>query len=288
MWYTVCMKILAVILILCMIILWSGKLRWENFIASKLKSLDRSPTHHLKPIHLDEIKKLPPVVQTYFQHVLKDNHMLIQSANLEQVGGFRAKPEISPWSAMTATQTFSTSPRGFVWNAKITMIPGVPIQVCDSYINGKASMKGKILSLITLMDIKNDKELNEAALQRYLAEAVWFPTALLPSQGVRWEKIDDLRAEATITDHDIVVTMEYQFNEKGEIISIYTPKRYREINGKYVSTPWRARVSNYIDVDGYLVPSYGEVEWILKDQVYTYWRAHIEGIRFNDSYTAKD
>jgi hypothetical protein len=274
------MKIVTVILILLFIILWSGKLRWQNFIASQTKNLDRSPIHQPKPIHLDEVKDLPPIVQKYFQLVLKDNHMIIQSVNLQQIGGFKAKAEIESWSDMTATQTFSTSPRGFVWNAKITMLPGISIQVYDSYINGKASMRGKILALITLMDIKNDKELNAGALQRYLAEAVWFPTALLPSQGVSWEKIDDLRAEATLTDHNITVTMEYQFNKKGEIVSIYTPNRYREVNGKYVSTPWRARVSNYIQVDGYLIPSYGEVEWILKDQVCAYWRANIQKIDF--------
>jgi hypothetical protein len=274
------MKILAVILILFIIILWSGKLRWQNFIASQIKNFDRSPTSQPKPIHLDEVKDLPPIVQKYFHLVLKDGHKIIQSVNLHQIGGFRAKAEIRSWSDMTATQTFATSPKGYVWNAKITMIPGVSIQVCDSYINGKASMQGKILWLITLMDIKNDKELNAGALQRYLAEAVWFPTALLPSQGIRWKKIDDLRAEATLTDHDITVTMSYQFNEKGEIISIYTPNRYREVNGKYVSTPWRARVSNYIESNGYLIPSSGEVEWILKDQVYTYWRANIKQINF--------
>lgn len=47
-------------------------------------------------------------------------------------------------------------------------------------------MKGKFLSLFPLFDAQNQRKLDEGALQRYLAEAIWFPTALLPSQGVTW------------------------------------------------------------------------------------------------------
>lgn len=276
------MKILAVIIILFIIILWLGKLRWQEYTTLQIKKLNQSSTYKPAYIDFDEIKNLPPVVQKYFHYVLREGHEIIQKTHLRQIGGFRAKAEMQTWLDMTATQRFSTSPRGFVWDAKITIFPGISIRVCDSYIHTKASMKGKIFLLLTLMDIKNDKELNAAALQRYLAEAVWFPTALLPSQGVSWKKIDDLGAEATLTDHDITVKMEYQFNEKGEILSIYTPNRYREVNGKYISTPWRARVSNYIEINGYLVPSYGEVEWILQDHIYTYWRSKIVDIHFND------
>lgn len=34
-------------------------------------------------------------------------------------------------------------------------------------------------------------------LMRLLGEAAWYPTVLLPGQGVRWQPVDDRSAEAT-------------------------------------------------------------------------------------------
>jgi hypothetical protein len=43
---------------------------------------------------------------------------------------------------------------------------------------------------------------------RFLAEAPWYPTTLLPGQGVRWKAIDDSTASATIQDGDTRVTLD--------------------------------------------------------------------------------
>lgn len=256
-----------------------AKLQWQRYTAlqfQKVKHYPASPSS----IDLEEITTLPPVVQKYFRLVLDDRSPLIHNVELSQTGGFRAKPEMKSWSAMRAKQQFSTSPRGFVWSAEISMLPGVPISICDSYIEGQGAMKGKLLSLVPIINTSNKKALNEAALQRYLAEAVWFPTALLPSQGVRWSEIDERSAKATITDHGIRVSMEYTFNEKGEIVSVYTPRRYRGTDGKYIPTPWRGRLSNYTKADGFLIPSYAEAAWLLGEDTYTYWRADIKKINY--------
>ena len=118
------------------------------------------------------------------------------------------------------------------------------------------------------------------ALQRYLAEAVWFPTSLLPSQGVSWSPIDERRAKATLEDSGITVSLEFEFNDKGEVIGVYTSGRYREVNGTFELTPWRGRFSNYVEVDGYHIPSEGEVEWQLKDTNYPYWRGKLLDVQY--------
>jgi hypothetical protein len=60
------------------------------------------------------------------------------------------------------------------------------VRVRDTYVTGQGSMQGKILSLVPVFDERGQAELNTGALQRYLAEAVWCPTALLPGEGVKW------------------------------------------------------------------------------------------------------
>lgn len=142
-------------------------------------------------------------------------------------------------------------------------------------------MRGQLVSLFSLMDIEGTPELNEGALQRYLAEAVWFPTALLPGQGVSWSAIDSDRARASITDSGISTFVEFEFNNRGEIISVYSPARYREVSGHYEATPWKGRFFNYSQNGHYRVPMEAEVEWHLKDRIYPYWKATIKNIRYH-------
>ncbi len=231
-------------------------------------------------MNLEEVKGLPEPVERYFRKVLRDGAPIIHHASVSQLGGFRAKPEMARWSTMRAEQEFSTCPRAFVWNSEISMFPGASVSISDSYMDGKGGMKGRLLSLFTVVDAQNQKELNEAALQRYLAEAVWFPTALLPSQGVTWTAIDAQRARAALTDSGVTFSLDFEFNERGEIISVYTARRYREVSGEYKLTPWKGKYSKYIDVEGYLVPSEAEVEWHLEHQNYPYWKARLDQIKY--------
>ena len=74
---------------------------------------------------------------------------------------------------------------------------------------------------------------------RYFAEAAWSPTALLPSQGVRWEAVDDTSAHATITDARLAVKRLFRFNADGLIDSVRAQARGRVVNGTTVTAPWR-------------------------------------------------
>ncbi|MEN8179903.1 MAG: DUF6544 family protein [Pseudomonadota bacterium] len=239
-----------------------------------------SATRRPQTVDLSEIRDLPAPVKKYFRLVLKDGAPIIHTVSMSQTGGFRAKPDIQGWSNLQAQQLFSTRPPAFVWDASIAIVPGITIHVRDSYLNGKGAMRVKLFSLLPLMDVQNKRELNEAALQRYLAEAVWFPTALLPSQGVTWSELAPHRASASITDSGNRVSLEFEFNVRGEIISIYSPARYREVSGAYEPTPWKGYFSDYIEVDGYLIPTSAKVEWHLPDQVYPYWQAKLHNIRY--------
>jgi len=106
-----------------------------------------------------------------------------------------------------------------------------------------------------------------------LAESVWLPTALLPGGGVTWEPIDDNAARATLADSGISVSLDFRFNEKGEIVSVYTPARYRDVDGK--PTPWEGHFRGYERMDGVMVPREGEVAWILPEGRLSYWRERI-------------
>jgi hypothetical protein len=269
---------IVVIVIISIII---GDILWGNYTSNLTKELIVNNKKIDEQVNLDELSSLPEIVQKYFRLVLKDGAPVINRATITQIGEFRMNPGSEEWLDMKAIQNFTAGNRGFVWSATITMFPPVNIKVIDSYINGKGAMKGKVLSLITVIDEREKKELNKAVLQRYLAESVWFPTALLPSQGVKWTEIDGKRASATINDSGVTVSLVFGFNNKGEIVEVYTSERYREVNREYRLFPWKGEFSDYTEIQGYRIPSVAEVAWVLEDGTFPYWRANIKRVDFD-------
>ncbi len=111
-----------------------------------------------------------------------------------------------------------------------------------------------LLSAFTVASEAGASELNSGALHRYLAEAVWFPTALLPQSGVVWTPIDNLTAMATLTGSGTTVSLEYRFNDVGEVTGIYSSGRFGRFDGGYKQVPWEGRFRDYQVLAGMRVP----------------------------------
>jgi hypothetical protein len=60
---------------------------------------------------------------------------------------------------------------------------------------------------------------------------------LLPSQGVRWESIDEASARTPLTDSDTNVSLEFRFDQEGLVTSIWSPACSRDVNGVQTPTP---------------------------------------------------
>lgn len=115
---------------------------------------------------------------------------------------------------------------------------------------------------------------------RFLAEAAWYPTALLPRQGVRWEPIDGRTARATLDDGGLSLSMTFHFGADGLIEAIRADSRGRTVDGEVVPTPWEARVFNYQHHEGMRVPVDGEVAWLTPEGRRPYWRGTINSIAY--------
>jgi hypothetical protein len=139
------------------------------------------------------------------------------------------------------------------------MAPGLAVNVYDAYIAGAGMLHGEVLGLIQVIHLGGTPEMAEGELLRYLAEAVWFPTALLPSQGVQWTPMDGSRAQATLTDGETTVSLVFHFNAEGEITSSFAAFRPREVKGEMRPTPWAGSYADYAERDGMRVPTRGEV-----------------------------
>ncbi|HEX5581579.1 MAG TPA: DUF6544 family protein, partial [Gemmatimonadaceae bacterium] len=65
----------------------------------------------------------------------------------------------------------------------------------------------------------------------------------------------------------------------GEVVGV-SGERYRDVDGTGVLTPWRARLWDHERVHGVLVPRAGEVEWMLPEGPFAYWRGRVVDVAY--------
>jgi len=236
-------------------------------------------THETQPaggnIDFASFSKLPSPVARYFQHVLSNNHGLIKVARLQQLGVLRTNTATESWSPFSASQVVDPGSNAFLWNAKVEMPLATHVRVLDSYIAGIGSGSVSLLSTFCIASEAGTPELNSGALHRYLAEAVWFPTALLPQSGVKWSPLDNHSALATLTHKGVTVSLEFRFNEVGEVTGIYSSGRFGRFDGEYKKVPWQGHFQDYQVKAGMRVPLYGEVGWYDDGNLQLVWKGHI-------------
>jgi len=216
--------------------------------------------------------EIPDPVRRYFDRVFQPQQPLVRTARLVHQGTFFVNGK---WLPFRSEQFFAADPLGFVWDARIQMAPFIEVWVRDSYINQHGSMLGLLLGLFPLVDQHDRPELDSGALHRYLAEAMWFPTSLLPRDGLAWTSVDDSHAIATLTDGPNSVALQFEFTPTGEIAGVFTTERYKEVSGNYVKASWGATCRRYERFEGMLIPVECEVYWKDADRILPYWRGTI-------------
>lgn len=134
-----------------------------------------------------QVEQLPGPVKRYFRHVLKEGQRSIHRAAVTHGGLFRTG-ETSEWLPIEGEEYFTAWPPGFVWYGRVKLIPFVWVQARDRYIHGRGDLNIKLLSMVKVKGLSGP-EIDQGTLLRWLTEAVWFPTALLPSEYLCWEYV---------------------------------------------------------------------------------------------------
>jgi len=265
-----------------------GAPRWAERIRTRTSLLesgrvgvqDRLPS----PARFDarELQGLPAPVQRYFRTVLTDGQPIVAAASLEMTGIMNMSATAEKWKPFTSRQRVVTRKPGFLWDAQVEMFPGVHAHVEDSYIAGHGKLLAKMFGLFTVADSRGDGEIARGELMRYFAESPWYPTALLPSQGVLWEAVDDASANATIVDGPINLTLLFRFSDVGLIASVHAESRGASVgkDGTMVMLPWDCGLSDYQPQDGMLIPMSGEAAWVRPEGRKAYFVGHVKNLSY--------
>jgi hypothetical protein len=227
-----------------------------------------------------ELDGLPAPVQRYFRTVLAEGGSMVTGARVRHQGSFDMGAAKAQWRSFTSDQRVVTRRPGFDWDGRIRMLPGVTVRVHDAYVAGEGILHAALLGVIPLANLRGAGDIAEGELLRFLAEAAWYPTVLLPGQGVRWEEVDGRSARATLADGAVTITMTFRFTEDGLIDTVQADARGRMVNRQIIPTPWHGRFWNYRERGGMLVPLEGEVAWLLPEGAKPYWRGRITEIEY--------
>lgn len=258
-----------------------GRSRWASSTRALNQQLETG-REAITPTHYNaarELEGLPAPVQRYFRATLSEGQPMITAVSVKHRGMFNMGETTDNWKPFTSTQRVVTRRPGFVWDGRIVMAPGFNVHVHDAYVAGEGILHPSILGLISLMNMRGGGEIAEGELMRFFAEAAWYPTALLPSQGVKWEPVDDSSARATLGDGAIALTMTFTFAADGSMHSVRADARGRTLAGKVVMTPWEGRWSDVQVHDGMRIPMTGEVAWLTPAGRKPYWRGTIVSLR---------
>lgn len=278
MWLNILLIIVFSLAVIYAVAVAYGAFRWEagtREIRARLETA-RVPIHP-QAVDFRELEGLPAPVQRYFRNVLKDEQPIVAAISLELAGTINMSEAAEQWKPFTSTQRVVTHRPGFDWDARISMMPGLPVHVHDAYVAGEGILHAAVLGLVSMANQRGTGDLAQGELMRFFAEAVWYPTALLPSQGVLWNAVDDHSARATLKDGELTLTLLFQFNEDGLIDTVRAEARARMVGGP---APWQCRFWNYAIREGMRVPLEGEVAWLLPEGAKPYFRGRITTLSY--------
>lgn len=228
----------------------------------------------------EELEGLPKPVRRYFQYTGIVGKKRIFFMRLKHKGTLRVAPDKKAL-AIKGTQYFTADPPALLWNGRVKPSFFMSVSARDKYMGGKGNMLIKLMSAFTIADAKGP-ELDEGALQRFLAECTWFPTALLPSRNLRWEAIDQQSARAILEDKGVKAEVTFYFKDTGEITRCSCQRFYALEGGAgFEKHRWSGYLRNYKEIHGIRIPTDIEAVWHLDSGDYSYAHFLLERAEYN-------
>lgn len=224
------------------------------------------------------ISDLPLIIQKWLLISKTIGKEVVYNVYLEQDLQMLLKPAQKDWSNAKAKQYFTTESPAFNWSVNLKINPLLKIVGRDKFENGKGEMTIKMFSLFSIANAKNNEKVNQATLQRYLAEIVWFPSGAL-CKYIYWEPIDDTSAKATMEYNGTKGSGIFYFNKNGTFVK-FVAMRYKDVKD-LKPTQWIVTATKTELRNGIKIPVELKAEWKLDTGNWTWLKLKISDIKYN-------
>jgi hypothetical protein len=226
-----------------------------------------------------DIAHLPAPVRKYVIYSGAIGKSKPQNVRIAFKADMFSKPGAKPMKASSEQYNFyGDFARLFLMKASKLFIPFHALHI---YRNKEATFKVRVANLYNVVDVKGE-ELSTAETVTILNDMCLFVPGNLYDKRLSWKEIDSLSSRVTIENGRYKVSAILYFNDKGELINFESDDRYALLDdGTMRRARWSTPVSDYKEVDGRRIPTYGATIWNYPEGSFTYGTFRLQNIAFN-------
>lgn len=253
--------------------------RWDGQATRALLAVDPAPSCLTE----EDLVGLPGPLADYVRASGAIGRPRVVSFTATFHGRIRSAPD-QAWMPFSGRQVNTYGPRPqrvFILDARRS---GLPVTVLHQYADSTATMRGKVLSLIPVMDAAGP-EMDRGETVTVFNDLVVFAPGAVPDAPVRWTPVDDTHVRGEFTDGDRRVSAVLTFDARHDLVDFASEDRFRASEDGRTFTPqrWSTPLSEHRDTDGGRVVASGEGRWHPSpaDRAFTYLEIHVDDVRYN-------
>ena len=253
--------------------------QWTDQATQALAEVDHAPAVLTEADLVD----LPEPLAAYIHRSGAIGRPRVVSFDATFHGRIRSGPD-EAWMPFTGRQVNTYGPRpqrAFILDATRS---GLPVTVLHQFAETTATMRGKVLSLIPVVDAAGP-EMDRGETVTVFNDLVIFAPGAIPDAPVQWTPIDDTHVRGQFTDGNQTVTAVLTFDAEHDLVDFTSEDRYRASYDGKTFTPqrWSTPLLDHRDVDGRRVIVAGEGRWHppQPEPAFTYLEIHLDGITYN-------
>lgn len=266
------------LIILIAALLTLGSVRFESGYRQDVDSArERIRALPVEILTEADLQALPQPVQRYLRYVGVVGQPKVVSMYTEMTGEMRRQG--GAYFPLTAEQHnfFDRPTRLFFmkgWMFGLT-VPGY-----HRYQDQSAMMNVRLFGLLPLVKVDGEAMFEADTVTMFNDMCLMAPATLI-DQRIAWQTIDDLTVKATFTNQGVAVSALLHFNGEGQLVNFISHDRWDVSAMKQY--PFSTPVSRYHNLNGYNLPTYGEMIWHYPDGDFVYGKLEINSVTYNIS-----
>ena len=201
----------------------------------------------------------------------------------EMHGRIRSGPD-AVWMPFTGEQlnTYGVQPsRAFIIDATRS---GLPVTVLHLYDHTTATMRGRLLSVATVVDAAGPEMDRSETVTVFNDLVVLAPGAIIDAP-VRWTALDADHVWGVFSTGDQSVAAVLTFNAQHDLVDFASPDRFRASadGASFSKQDWSTPVNAFRKCGGFRLPTNGEGRWDAPapEGAFTYLEFHLDDIQYN-------
>lgn len=253
--------------------------QWVRQSTQALADVDPAP-----PLVTEtDLDGLPAPVAAYIRHSGAVGEPQVVSLLADFHGRIRSGPD-SAWMPFTGKQVNVFGPRPhrlFIMDATRS---GIPVTVLHAYAGTTATMRAKVLSLVTVVNASG-AEMDRGETVTVFNDLVVLAPGAIIGAPIRWIAGDDRHARGVFTNGDQTVSAELTFDDDGDLVDFVSDDRLRASSdgSSFTRQRWSTPLSRHRDEYGDRLVTSGEGRWQVPGPQgwFTYVELDFDGIDYN-------